>query len=87
MIGEAVDTLFTLGWALLAWVLVLAAAGTVVLLAAAVTGALAVRGAWRGLAGAWRAHSGSLAAVRALHALQSAPERYRPPLRPLWVVA
>jgi len=54
VIGEAVDTLLTLGWALLAWVVVLAAAGTIVLLAAAVTGALAVRGAWRAAVGAWR---------------------------------
>jgi len=62
VIGEAVDTAVTLGWALLAWVVVLAAVLTVVLLAAAVTGALAVRGAWRGAAGAWgwiRARTGT----------------------------
>ncbi|MEU3283358.1 hypothetical protein, partial [Streptomyces antibioticus] len=53
MIGEVVDTGVALGWALAAWIVVLAAAGTVVLLAGAVTGAFAVRGAWRGVVGAW----------------------------------
>lgn len=47
MIGEAVDTVITLGWALLAWIAVLAAVASVVLLAGTAVGAWAVRGLWR----------------------------------------
>lgn len=43
MIGEAVDTMFTLGWALLAWIFIAAMLGTLFLLGA-------VAGVW----GAWR---------------------------------
>lgn len=43
MIGEAVDTMFTLGWALLAWIVIAAMLGTLFLLGA-------VAGVW----GAWR---------------------------------
>lgn len=49
MIGEAVDTAITLGWALAAWIAVLAAVGSVVLLAGTAVGMWAVRGAWRAL--------------------------------------
>ena len=54
MIGEAIDTALTLGWALIAWIAVLATVGTIALLAAAVTGAWAWRAAWRAVRGAWR---------------------------------
>lgn len=49
MIHEAIDTLFTLGWALLGWVLVFALAGTIVLLAGLALGTWAVKQAWRHL--------------------------------------
>jgi hypothetical protein len=55
MIAEVVDTAIALGWALLAWIAVFAAAGTLLLLGTAA-----------GIAWAWRAlrkrHSGRLAA-------------------------
>lgn len=47
MIAEAIDTLITLGWALLAWITVFAFAATVVLLGGTAVGAWAVRGLWR----------------------------------------
>ncbi|MFC9686838.1 hypothetical protein [Streptomyces sp. NPDC056948] len=47
MIAEAIDTVLTLGWALLAWVAVLAAVGSIVILAAIATGAWTVRLVWR----------------------------------------
>lgn len=37
MIAEAIDTLFTLGWALLAWIALTAAAATLALYAVVVT--------------------------------------------------
>lgn len=51
MIAEAIDAAITLGWALAAWIVVLAAAAAVVLLAGTVVGVWAVRGAWRVLYG------------------------------------
>lgn len=47
MIAEAVDTLVTLGWALAAWIAVLAAVAAVVLLAGAALGAWAAGVVWR----------------------------------------
>lgn len=49
MIGEAIDTLITLGWAVLAWIAVLSAVASIVLLAGTAVGMWAVRGAWRRL--------------------------------------
>ncbi|MET8978533.1 hypothetical protein ABZX85_23235 [Streptomyces sp. NPDC004539] len=74
MIAEAVDTLITLGWAALVWLVVLSAAATVAVLAVAGVAGWGVGAAWRGLRGA-------LAAVRAHGALRDraracgAPER------------
>ncbi|MFE9776371.1 hypothetical protein ACFYOV_32890 [Streptomyces sp. NPDC005931] len=51
MIAEAIDTVITLGWALLAWVAVLAALGAIVILSALATGAWAVRRLWRAAGG------------------------------------
>lgn len=42
MIAEALDTLITLGWALLGWITVLAAVGTIVILTTAATGVWAI---------------------------------------------
>lgn len=47
MIGEAIDTAITLGVALLAWIFLAAAVGTVVLLGAAAAAAWAVKTLWR----------------------------------------
>ena len=49
MIGEAIDTAITLGVALLAWIVVAAAVGTVVLLGAAAAVAWAVKTLRRGV--------------------------------------
>ncbi|MEW2451237.1 hypothetical protein AB0896_27390 [Streptomyces parvulus] len=43
MIHEAIDTIFTLGWSLLAWIAVLAALVTAVLFGAAAAVAWAIR--------------------------------------------
>lgn len=50
MIGEAIDTLFTLGWALAVWLVLLATVATVVLYTLAVTAAWACRAVRRGVA-------------------------------------
>ncbi|MER5213675.1 hypothetical protein ABT063_24665 [Streptomyces sp. NPDC002838] len=42
MIAEAIDTVIALGWALLAWILVFATVGTIIVLTAAATGVWAV---------------------------------------------
>ncbi|MFF5984390.1 hypothetical protein ACFY78_36665 [Streptomyces olindensis] len=47
MIGEAIDTIITLGWALLGWIIVFAIAGTIIIFTALATGAYAGRGLWR----------------------------------------
>jgi len=47
LIAEAVDTLITLGWALLAWLAVAAAVASIILLAAIALGWWAIRGLWR----------------------------------------
>lgn len=55
MIGEAIDTAITLGVALLAWIVVAAAVGTVVLLGAAAGAAWAVKTLWKRSTGpSWR---------------------------------
>jgi hypothetical protein len=70
VIAEAIDTAITLGWALAAWIAVLAAVASIVLLAGTAVGMWAVRGAWRVLCG-------HVAASRAPQApfIQPAPER------------
>jgi hypothetical protein len=55
VIAEAIDTVFTLGWALAAWVAVFAAVASIVLLAGTAVGMWAVRGTWRVLYGRWSA--------------------------------
>ncbi|MEU3683731.1 hypothetical protein AB0E99_22725 [Streptomyces sp. NPDC030592] len=47
IIREAIDTIFTLGWALLAWVAVLAALTTAVLFGIAAAVCVTVRALWR----------------------------------------
>lgn len=69
MIAEAIDTLITLGWAVLAWVAVLAAFATIVLLAGTAVGMWAAQTLWRRVARpAWargRARARLLARARA----------------------
>lgn len=47
MIAEAIDTAITLGWALLAWVAVLAAVASIILLAGTAAGLWAGQLLWR----------------------------------------
>ena len=54
MIAEAMDAAWTLGWALLAWILVGALVVTVVVLAVTAVVGWAARAAWRGLTQALR---------------------------------
>jgi len=55
VIGEAIDTAITLGVALLVWIVVAAAVGTVILLGAAAGAAWAVKALWRRSTGpSWR---------------------------------
>lgn len=73
LIAEALDTLITLGWAVLAWIAVLATVGTIILAAAALTGAWAWRAAWR----AARAPSWARGRIRArLLARRTRPHDY-----------
>src|SRR5688500_5804197 len=51
VIAEVIDTVFTLGWALLAWIAVAAAVGTIVLLTGVALGTWAWRTARRRAAG------------------------------------
>lgn len=50
MIAGAVDTAYSIGWAIVAWIALTAAAATLALYTAAVTVVFAVRAVWRGVA-------------------------------------
>ena len=80
MIAEAVDTVITLGWALVVWIVLTTAAVTAGLYAVVVAVAWPCRTAWEAVAGA-------VAASRAVYALGARPERYRPPQTPSWAAA
>lgn len=53
MIADAIDTAVTLGWALLAWIAVLAAVTSLVLLAGTAVGIWATRAVWHAARPAW----------------------------------
>jgi len=81
VIGEAIDTAYTIGWALLAWVVLTAAFATLALYAAVVAVAFACEVLWRGAAAA-------VAAVQRLGAPALPPEPQKPPRAravPSWV--
>jgi len=69
---EAVDTIRALGWALVAWIVLLAVVAGVALYAIVVTVACACRAVWRGVTAA-------LAAVQRLSAPELLPEPHEPP--------
>lgn len=52
MIGEAIDTALTLGWALAAWIALMSAAAALALYALLTIAWWACRTAWRGVTGA-----------------------------------
>lgn len=87
MIAEAVDAALAVGWALLAWVVVLAAVGTVGLYAVVVAGWVV----WRVVRGAWAAMGPRTDSLPPLAAEQPTEDREPPdvtggrsgpPLRP-----
>ena len=69
---EAVDTLRSLGWALIVWIVLLAAVASLALWTVAVTVACACRAIWRGVAAA-------LALVQRPSAPELLPEPHEPP--------
>lgn len=72
LIAEAVDTLITLGWALLAWLALAAAVASIALLAATALGWWAIRGLWR----ATRRPARTRSAIRARITARRARTRY-----------
>jgi hypothetical protein len=58
VIGEAVDTALTLGWALAVWIVLLAAVGTLAGWTVVVTVAWACRALWRACTAAWQGTTG-----------------------------
>lgn len=80
MIAEAIDTVVSIGWAIVAWIVLTSAAACLALYTALVAVATPVRAACRALTAA-------LAAWRALNALAEHPDRYKPRQRPLWAAA
>lgn len=71
MIAEAVDTVAALGWALLAWIVLLAAVATLAGWTVVVAVAWACRGLWRGVVAV-------RSAVQASRAPVSPPEPQKP---------
>lgn len=53
MIAEAIDTLITLGWWALGWIVVLSVVATTALLTLAVFGSWAAAGLWRATRPTW----------------------------------
>lgn len=80
MIGEAVETVITLGWAFLVWIVLLAATATLALWTVIVTAAWACHAAWRGV-------TAVVALVQHSEAPASPPEPHKPSQprpRPSW---
>ncbi|NUS13454.1 MAG: hypothetical protein HOY69_18970 [Streptomyces sp.] len=69
---EAVDTIRALGWALVVWIVLLAAVASLALWTVVVAVACACRAVWRGVTAA-------IAAVQRLSAPELLPEAHEPP--------
>jgi hypothetical protein len=67
VIAEAIDTVITIGWALLAWIILTAVFATLALYTLVVTAWTVCRAVWRAGRAAWRA-------VRGRHAPDSRPQ-------------
>lgn len=75
---EAIDTAIHLGWALLGWIIFLAAVGSILVLSAIATGAYGARAVWRRAAGpSWR-RSALRARIHARRATRASQRRTRP---------
>lgn len=91
MIAEAVDTLFTLGWAVLAWLTIGTFAAAVGLLAVTAAVAWTVRAVWRAARGiqapwprrgAWRRSGAPHSPSRDSRATRALPRASQTPSRP-----
>ncbi|MGW4670116.1 hypothetical protein [Streptomyces sp. NPDC004324] len=80
LLFDALDAAAAIWQALLAWIAVAAAVGSLLLLGTVAGLAWVCRTVWR-------AGGAPLAAARALAAWQADPDVYRPVLRPSWVAA
>jgi hypothetical protein len=80
VIAEAVDTVLTLGWAFLVWIVLLAATVTLALWTVLVTVAWACRALWRGVA----ACVALVQAFRVPEPPQVSPVAPQAPSRPSW---
>lgn len=74
MIAEAIDTLFTFGWALIVWVVLLAIVAGLICYAVAVIVWATVRGVWRSCVWLYA----RLASVQAPHAPQEHRDAHKP---------
>ncbi|HWM95539.1 MAG TPA: hypothetical protein VNO54_00640 [Streptosporangiaceae bacterium] len=72
MIAEAIDTAYTIGWAIVAWITLTAAFATLALYTVVVAVAFACEALWRGVTAA-------VAAVQRLGAPALPPEPQKPP--------
>lgn len=82
MIAEAIDTIITLGWALLAWIVLCAMFATAALYTLTVTVWLACTAVWRGVAAAVAAVQRSRAHIPAPAPQDPSDARTAPPVAP-----
>lgn len=75
MIAEAIDTIVTLGWVLAAWVVILAAVGTITVLGVVAGGAWAIRALRRRHTRPSWAHSPLRARILARHRVRPSGAR------------
>jgi hypothetical protein len=80
VIAEAIDTVLRLGWALLAWIVLMAAVAGAAVYAVVVTVAWPCETAWRAVAGA----PAATRALRALPEAQAAHKAAHARLAPSW---
>ncbi|NUO43681.1 MAG: hypothetical protein HOV82_16785 [Streptomyces sp.] len=78
MIGDAIDTAITLGWALTGWIITLAVIASILTLAAIATGAWGARALWRAATGPSWARGGLRARIYAARRLRRSSGRTRP---------
>jgi hypothetical protein len=78
VIGEAIDTALTLGWALYGWIITLAAIASILTLAAIATGAWGAQALWRAATGPSWARGGFRARIYAARRVRAPQRRTRP---------
>jgi hypothetical protein len=78
VIGEAIDTALTLGWALHGWIITLAVIASILTLTAIATGAWGARAAWRAVNGPSWARGGIQARIYAARRRRRSSRRTDP---------